>query len=267
MLKGSSNDARIMGVMAASGSGKGVFLKGELRRENPARLVIYDYKDEYGEFSPVLVHSIDQVRKAMIKANAGPLRIRYKSRTGTKAKQVIAEFEALCRLVQQWGNCTFLAEEISNVTMPGWAPPAWREMTTGGRHEKVYIIGVAQNPALIDKTFLSNCTVIHVGPLRQHAHRKAVANSMDIDIKKLNALVKFQYIQRNAETGEVIEGWVESNDKSLQSVIDQAKRQHGAAATPTGPSPTPRGEAKPCDVEKVPRTSRHLNPHQRKDHP
>jgi site-specific DNA-cytosine methylase len=109
--------------------------------------------------------------------------------------------------VQAWGDCCFVAEELSNVTTPSWAPAAWREMSTGGRHERVFIIGVAQNPALIDKTFLSNCTVIHVGPLREHRHRQTVARSMDLPVQELTDLVKFQWIQRDNDTKQVTRGW------------------------------------------------------------
>ena len=203
-----SNDARIWGIMAASGSGKGLYIKQFLATEKPARLVVWDYKDEYSDHAPRLVHSLEAVRVAMIKAGTGPLLIRYKCKPGTSTKQTMAEFEGLCRLVQAWGKCCFIAEELSNVTTPSWAPAAWREMSTGGRHELVHIIGVAQNPALIDKTFLSNCTLIHVGPLREYRHRQAVARSMDVPVEQITALVKFQWIQRNHETKELKTGWV-----------------------------------------------------------
>lgn len=202
----SQNEARIWGIMAASGSGKGLWIKDFLKRENPARLVIWDYKKEY-EFG-ALTHSMDVVKKAMIKAGKGPLQIRFKCKPGTDAKQTVVEFEGLCRLVQSWQDCCFLAEELSNVTTPSWAPAAWREMTTGGRHENVHIIGVAQNPALIDKTFLSNCTMIHVGPLREHRHRQTVARSMDLPLKKLTDLKKFQFVQRDNDTKQVVDGWI-----------------------------------------------------------
>lgn len=201
-----SNDAQIWGVIAASASGKGLWIKGELRRLNPGRLVVWDYKDEYGEFAPGLLRNIEDVRKAMIAAKGGPARIRYKCKPGTNAKQTRAEFEALCRLVQAWQNCVFVAEELSNVTTPSWAPAAWREMSTGGRHEAVHIIGVAQNPALIDKTFLSNCTLIHVGPLRQFPHRQAMARSMDVPVEQITALETFHWIERDYNTKELRHG-------------------------------------------------------------
>lgn len=230
-----SNEARIIGVMAASGSGKGLWIKQLLATERPARLVVWDYKDEYGDHAPQLVHSLGKVLAAMKKAARGPLQIRYKCKPGTTTKQTQAEFEGLCRLVQAWGKCCFVAEELSNVTTPSWAPAAWREMSTGGRHEQVFIIGVAQNPALIDKTFLSNCTLIHVGPLREYRHRQAVARSMDVPVEKITALQKFEWIERDNDTKELREGWVypPGHEKT-------AGRATGASSKPTGAAGTGR---------------------------
>lgn len=224
-----SNEAHIWGVLAASGSGKGLWVKQELRRLKPARLVIWDYKLEYAEFAPLLIQSTEQLRQAMMRAGTGRLAVRYKCKPGTPEKQVKREFEAVCRLVQAWGSCCFLAEELSNVTTPSWAPAAWREMTTGGRHEAVHIIGVAQNPALIDKTFLSNCNLIHVGPLRQHSHRQAVARSMDVPIEEITALQKFEWIERDFDTKTTRKGIV---------------MPPNFVPSPTGRSPTARGAAK-----------------------
>jgi hypothetical protein len=200
-------DAEIWGVMAASGSGKGVWLKQQLFQHKPKRLVIWDFKSEYGEFAK-LARTLGEVRTLMMKAGAeGPLQVRYKPQS-FDMKAMRREFEGLCTLVQAWEHCWFLAEELSNVTMPSWAPPAWRMMTTGGRHEGITIIGVSQNPALIDKTFLSNCTLIHVGQLHEHAHRSAVEKSMDVEPGELADLVQFQWVEKHRKTGEFTTGVV-----------------------------------------------------------
>lgn len=204
----SSNDAQIWGVIAASGSGKGLWIKSQLARMQPRRLIVWDHKDEYAEIAPgPLVANTREVLQAMKAARTGPLRLRFRCKKGTPDKQRLKEFQTLCVLVQEWKNCTYVVEELSNVTMPSWAPPAWREMTTGGRHEGVHIIGVAQNPALIDKTFLSNCTLVHVGPLREFHHRQTVARSIDVPVEKITALVKFQWIEFEPDTKLLREGW------------------------------------------------------------
>jgi hypothetical protein len=223
-----TNDARIWGVMAASGSGKGLWVKSQLRRLRASRLICWDPKDEYGEHAPQLVRNVEDVRRAMIAAGRGGLRLRYRVKPGTDDKQRRREFEAICTLVQAWGNCVFVAEELSQVTTPGWAPAAWRDMTTGGRHENVHIIGIAQNPALIDKTFLSNCTLIHVGSLREYRHRQAVARSMDVPVERITSLVQFQWIERDHNTRALREGW---------------SRPPNSTATPSGPTPRRRGAA------------------------
>jgi hypothetical protein len=255
----SDAEARIWGVMAASGTGKGVWVKGQLRELKPARLVIWDFKDEYGEFAK-MASSLTEVLNAMRKAGAeGPLRIRYRPRSfGDKAMR--REFETLCSLVQAWGRCTFLAEELSNVTMPGWAPPAWRMMSSGGRHELIHIIGVSQNPASIDKMFLSNCTLIHVGPLHEEAHRNAVEKSMDVMPGSLADLVKFQWIEKNRDTGEFTAGVVRIKGVTAPPLpaVPQ-RRRRGVALLPnasTASDASPSGTGAPASSKRASRASK-----------
>lgn len=237
--------------MAASGSGKGVWLKDQLRKLKPRRLVIFDFKNEYGEFAQ-LVPSLSAVRAAMLKAGArGALAIRYRPQSFAD-KPMKREFEALCSLVQAWESCTFLVEELSNFTTPSWAPPAWRMMTTGGRHEGIHIIGVAQQPALIDKTFLSNCTLIHVGSLHEHAHRQAVERSMDIEPGSLADLVQYQWIEKDRKTGEFRVGVVrcEWATPPAAPTVPRRRSRGGASAgrapveVPTVGATVPKGAAR-----------------------
>ncbi len=211
--------------MAASGTGKGLWIKQFLRREKPRRLVIWDFKREYGEFAKPAAN-LGQVRQAMIKAGPdGPLQISYKPQN-SKRQAVRAEFEALCHLVLAWENCCFIAEELSIVTTPSWAPGAWLEMTTGGRHNGVHIIGVAQMPSLIDKAFLGNCTLIHVGQLHEEPHRDAVERSLDVVRGSLANLLPFQYVEKDRRTGEITTGVIVPK---------------GVKAPPTPTVPTRRG--------------------------
>lgn len=215
-------DARIVGVIGASGQGKGVWLKGLVIDEAPTRVVVWDFMDEYGDTLAKLmgkrravpaVSSLEAVRQAMSQAGgAGPLAVRYVPR-GAGAKALQREFEVLCELVYAWGSCTFIAEELANVTTPSWAPAAWRKMTTSGRHRLVRIYGVTQSPALVDKSFLGNCTLIHCCALREHAHRVSVARAMDIEDAQIASLVKFEFIEKDFETGEVLRDFVKPPGK------------------------------------------------------
>ncbi len=231
----SNLEANIWGVLGASGTGKGAWIKGRLKHDmKPARMVIWDFMDEYGDFARQ-VTTLEGIRKAMVRAGAdGNLCVRYVPR-GAGEKAVRQEFETLCELVYAWGGCVFIAEELANVTTPGWAPAAWRKMTTSGRHCGVHIIGTSQTPALVDKTFLGNCTKIHVSALRTFDHRVAVSRSMDVDEGRIALLVKLQWIEKDFDTGEVTVGFI---DPATGKLCDRAP-------TPRGPSPTGRGAAKP----------------------
>ena len=202
----SSNEAKIWAVIGASGVGKGVWAKGWLRKDKPKRFIAWDFMDEYGEFA-ARVGSLEELRLAMIKAGTGPLKLRYVPR-GAGEKALRREFEILCELVYAFGNCTYIAEELANVTTPGWAPAAWRKMTTSGRHLGIHIIGFTQNPALVDKTFLGNCSLVHVCALREHPHRMYVAKSIDCPVEELMALQKFEYWERDYDAGTLKKGRV-----------------------------------------------------------
>lgn len=231
----SDAEARIWGVLGASGSGKGLWVKGQLRAEKPARLVVWDFMNEYDEFAKP-VRTLAEVQKAMVAAGAdGALRVRYCPR-GSGEKPLRREFELLCELVYAWGNCTFVVEELANVTMPSWAPAAWRKMTTSGRHRLVHIIGCSQTPALIDKAFMGNCTLIHCGPLREHAHRESVAKSMDIDGGRIAKLVKLQWLEKDFDSGIVTTGFVP---------LPGQRRRASSVVAPTDASPTARGTRAP----------------------
>ena len=220
-----SNEARIWAVIGASGTGKGLWIKSQLRELAPARFVAWDFMDEYQDHGRQ-VTTLEGIRAAMLKAGrAGPLQVRYVPR-GAGDKAVRREFEVLCELVYAWGNCVFVAEELANVTTPGWAPAAWRKMTTSGRHAKVHIIGVTQTPALVDKTFLGNCTLAHVSALREHPHRMYTAQKLDVPVGDVAGLAKFQWIERDFDSQELRKGTI--------SPPSGAPTARAARARPTG---------------------------------
>lgn len=215
--------------MGASGTGKGLFVKATLRAERPSRLVVWDFLDEYRDHAPI-ARSLRQVQAAMIRAGeAGPLRVRYVPRSTTE-RELRREFEGLCSLVYAWEQCTFVAEELANVTTPGWAPPAWRKMTTSGRHAGVHVIGTSQTPAMIDKAFLGNCTLIHCSALREHSHRVAVSRSMDVDTAQLAALLPLEWIERDWKSNEIRRGRIEPPGT-------RAPKRRAPTATATGEAP------------------------------
>ena len=242
-----SNDAKIWAVIGASGQGKGVWIKQQLRAMAPPRLVAWDFMNEYGDFAAP-VATLKGLQTAMLAAGAaGPLRMRYVPR-GAGEKALRKEFETVCELVYAWGNCTFIAEELANVTTPGWAPGAWRKMTTSGRHAGIHIIGATQTPTLVDKTFLGNCSLVHVCALREAQHRVYVARSIDVTPELVGMLSKFLYLERDYDTGRLLMSRVDPippgvNQRDVDAKLQQLK-DAGPVATATGTSTTARSKAK-----------------------
>ncbi len=194
---GVQNDAKIWGFIAQSGQGKGVLMKAALRRLKPKRILIIDKKDENGEFAP-MVNSLVEVKRATLKKQFA---VRYKLRADT-TKNRRAEFEELCRIASEAGNCTYLIEELGSYTTPSYAPPAWADCCNDGRHDGLHIIAASQFPAQLDKAFLGNATEIWCGFLGEEDHRKVMARKLDIHPDRIKDLRQFHFLHfdRDART-------------------------------------------------------------------
>jgi hypothetical protein len=200
---GTSNKARIWAVIGSSGCGKGLWMKEQLRKLKPSRLIIMDTKDENGEFAD-LCGTLNELARATFKPT---FRVRYIPK-GESKKARMAEFEAVCRIASAAGNCTYLVEELGRYTMPSYAPPAWADCCNDGRHDGLHLIAASQFPAQIDKSFLGNATLIHCGFVKNATHRKVMAEEMDIDPDQIKALPNLHYLDYDLEKRTVTAGKV-----------------------------------------------------------
>lgn len=202
---GVSNQAKIWAVIGSSGCGKGLWMKQQLRKLKPKRLIILDTKDENEEFA-VLAPTLRDLALATFKPS---FRVRYIPKGRTK-KDRQAEFEEICRMASAAKNCTYMVEELGRYTMPSYAPPAWSDCCNDGRHDGLHLIAASQFPAQIDKAFLGNCTLIHSGYLGEVAHRKCVAEKMDIDPQMLKDLPNLHYLEFDRAARTVTKGVVKN---------------------------------------------------------
>lgn len=222
------NKAMIWAVMGQSGTGKGLWVKKKLKELKPRRILILDPQDEYGDFASPYTSAKQLTEMVVAAGDTGDFRVRYvfpKSSTQEHFRQI---FDLSCQLTYLARNCTFLPEELSNFTTPSWAPPLWKRMCNSGRHEGVHVIGVSQYPAQIDKAFLSNATLIHVGFLGEEAHRKAVATRMDINPDVIRDLPDLKYLEWQRETRAISRGTIATSGRYSQVLVDR----NGEIATP-----------------------------------
>ncbi len=200
---GVSNKARIWAVIGSSGCGKGLWIKQQLRKLKPKRIIVVDTKDENAEFAD-LCHTLPELARATFKPT---FRVRYIPKGMTK-KDRMKEFEAVCRIASAAGNCVYLVEELGRYTMPSYAPPAWADCCNDGRHDGLHLIAASQFPAQIDKSFLGNATLIHCGFVKNPEHRAVMAKEMDITPDQIKALPNLHYLDYDLETRTVKAGKV-----------------------------------------------------------
>lgn len=202
----SVNRASISAVFGAPGSGKSARIKQRLAREKPARLMIWDPQSEYGAFgqpAPDL-----QAVFAALKAagRRGRFAIAYTPRGSLSAWR--NQFDVFCKLAYAAGTCWLVADELADVTEPGWAPDGWSIATRKGRHQGLTIIGASQRPASVDKDFFGTATSISSGRLNFDGDVKVLANVLRVPAERIVSLQPLQYLERDMQTGLLTEGRV-----------------------------------------------------------
>lgn len=197
---------RIEAYIGATGTGKGASIQRRLYALAPARLLVWDSRDEYGQHATRFA-SLPELVAAFRGAGAGPLRARYVP--GGLGKPAAA-FELVCNLAFRVGDLVLVAEELSDTTSPSWAPPAWRRLITQGRHQRVHVLGAAQRPALIDKTFLGSASIVRVFGLRYARDVRAMAELLGVEPASIERLgtrstdggrTTIEYLERDFAAG------------------------------------------------------------------
>lgn len=184
------HEACIVALMGASGSGKSARARELLREWRPARLIIVDPMDEYGEHA----RPYASVRDLVAGMKRGARRVRLVARGDPDAR--VKQFDALAGIAFEFGTCTFVAEELNLFTKPSWAPPHWADCTLRGRHRGLRILGISQRPAGVDKNFFSNATVI-----------RSCALSYDDDVRCMARVLRVPNAEVQGITREKGEGW------------------------------------------------------------
>jgi len=174
------DSADIVGVFGGSGTGKS-YCMGKLT-EKDRRLIIWDVMDEYDDRTVII-----KAWPALIKAvKAKEYRISFRP----SFEDLAGDFSRFCRLVYAVGRVRVVVEELNQVTQPSYAPPAWRNLCSRGRHRGVMIAGASQRPASVDKDFIGNMTECFAGRLPYRNDWKSLEPLLGKDAHKLATLKK-----------------------------------------------------------------------------
>ena len=204
MPVGQQNDAKIYGVVGASGSGKSLYVKTVLLKPKPARLMVWNYQHEDG-YTALCTTSTTSLKAVATAAKKARFSIDFHPNHGGDLE---AQFALFCRIAHAVPDVTLVVEELSFVTKPSYAPPAWRAVCATGRHTGMTIIGIAQRPAMTDKTFFSQCTTVRTGRMNFATDQRTMAGMLSCDHTDIANLQPLDYIQKDMSTGAVIRGRV-----------------------------------------------------------
>jgi hypothetical protein len=202
-MAGSGNDADVTAVIGATGSGKGVYIKGYALKKSDRRLAIWDYMREYG---PLVDGSTERLGEAIRRMAAAQFKVAFEPSfdDAIRARQ----FDTFCRAAHTAGNLTLVVEELAFVTQASRAPAGWKMVTSTGRHKGMRVIGASQRPAQVDKAFWSNCTEIHCGFLNYEDDQKVMSRVLGVTVDDIKGLQPLEYFHKNVRTKEIIRGKV-----------------------------------------------------------
>ncbi|WP_321797115.1 hypothetical protein [Burkholderia sp. BCC1988] len=200
-----TNSADIIGVVGASGMGKGLYVKDYLRRLRASRgVLVWSPLEDTDDYADVIGgERVDSIAALVAAIRAGKRRLVFvPSHKPTTLKE---QFDRFCRVVWELDGWAVVVEELSNVTMASWAPPAWKKISTAGRHKGLTVIGTSQRPAHVDKDFFGNCTQLRCYRVGYRSDAVAMADVMFVDNpaehRTLLKLDQFHYIHRDKFAG------------------------------------------------------------------
>jgi hypothetical protein len=221
---------RIVAAMGAPGSGKSHFVKDELHRLQPQRLLIVDPEDEYSIGS-----KCGSLRELVLLTAAPEWRVRFVPSIDRGAG--VRDFNFACALAFVRAPCVFVVDELHEFVTASEAPTAWRRLVKRGRKHGVTIFAAAQRPASIDKGLWSNASLIRCGRLNYAEDQRVMAAALDVPVDRVAALVEWQCIARDRVSG-ALTGAIAGRGAAERS--DRASERAGES----------------CQVEKTPSRAR-----------
>ncbi|PMS38480.1 hypothetical protein [Trinickia symbiotica] len=196
--------AHIEAVLGVTGTGKSHYVKQQLRKKRPKRLIVFDPEEEWGEFGRYTTKLQDVIAGCEAAGPTGALRLVFLP--SPDPATAVKQFDTLCRIAFHAERVTFVVDELKLVTTPSRSPVGWGMLTGRGRKRGIVIYGLSQRPASIDKDFLGNCTAVRTGRLPYRNDAEAVAKCVGAPVEEIQTLPDYHWIRRDAATGQVTRG-------------------------------------------------------------
>lgn len=216
-------DGRVILVAGFTGSGKSAWVIQQCQRAT--RLLVWDSDQEWtkrGLVEPV--YTIDALKERLIAdirrpgrlrlGYAGPMKLLLMTTPNPAGRnREVSLFPVFCRLAWTWIRSgpgkKLVVEELADVTTTSKAPDEWGQIVRKSRKHGADVYGLAQRPAEIDKTIVSNAAEIHSGFLAFPDDRAYIAKCLGVSIDQVERLKPLEYLHRNLRTQQLTRGRVQ----------------------------------------------------------
>ncbi len=172
--------ACVVGILGAPLTGKGLFAHEWIGRPFAGLRLVWspvERSDNYaGHLAAAGAKLVSSIPALVDQVKAGARAVVFLPSLERDA--MLKQFDYFCRVVWASAGARVLVEELSRVTSPSWAPPAWRNLSTSGSHQGIELAATAQRPAQVDKDFLGGCTEIRCYRMNYEADARAVASTV-----------------------------------------------------------------------------------------
>ena len=213
--------ALAIAACGARGTGKTAFVKQYLDRSKPARLAVWDYKHDPALSALGTAYADLPSFIRALKASA--FKVRY---LPDHEKDLQEQFSVFCRACWTASRLTMFVDELPEVTKAGSAPKPWRKCVNVGREYTdpygkpgwLSIIGAGQRAAECDKSFTSNCDLVHCGRLSHEDDASAMAKVLRCKASDLMTLPDLAWIEKRVGDIEPTRGTLTFSSKTKNSL-------------------------------------------------
>lgn len=209
-MSNNEQEARFEAIIGATGSGKTTKFRkrfNKIPKASRGRVLCWspkEVKDKYAEFFPGATVCLTIAEVLAVVSKAGPrgrFAVVFVPTLSRKADE--AQFNVFCQIALKLENLVFVVDELHTVTTPTWAVDGWVKLNFMGRAFGVWVFGMSQRPASVDKAFLGSLSFVSCARLSYDDDRKTMARTVGVPVAELAALVGYQSIERNMLTGEI----------------------------------------------------------------
>lgn len=173
-------------ILGKRGSGKSWLAKKMIQQDS--RYLIYDTLGEYTD--GVVIQSLAELSVFWEKVYRRKFRIIYQPLDPEQ------EFDAICELVWQCENMTFLVEEVDRYARPLAMSLAFKEIIQRGRHHDITFIGVTQRPHGVDRLITSQAKAMYIFNTTEPRDIKYFQDVVgDGVIEKFAELKEYEYVK------------------------------------------------------------------------